>query len=176
MTSIDSDAGLVQSYADFAGLARLRGQAHGNEVDATRATAQQFEAMFIQMMLKSMRAASFRSDLVESQTLETYEAMQDQELSVQMAKRGALGIAGMLERQLTQMKSGAQPPATSGDTSSSSDGRSTLPNVNKSFSIVPAPPAAMALQPAARAGIPLRDAARPSIKNLEPAYRVLNRD
>ena len=65
MPSIDSDAGLVQSYADFAGLARLRGQAHGNEVDATRATAQQFEAMFIQQIMKTMREAGFHGIATE---------------------------------------------------------------------------------------------------------------
>jgi len=92
------------SYHDFAGLGRLRGQAHKDSDAATRETAQQFEAMFIQMMMKPMREAAFKSDLVESQSLETYQGLYDKELSMQMARRGALGVADMLTAQLARAK------------------------------------------------------------------------
>ena len=57
------------SYLDFAGLARLRGQARADSTSAARATAQQFEAMFIQMMMKSMREATPKSDFMQEETL-----------------------------------------------------------------------------------------------------------
>jgi flagellar protein FlgJ len=87
---------------DFAGLGELRGKAQQNDDQALRETAQQFEALFIQMMLKSMRDANnvMKSDLVESQAAETYEGMYDKEMSVQMSKRNTLGMADMLVRQL----------------------------------------------------------------------------
>jgi len=102
---------LANSYLDFAGLARLRGEAHRSSSAANRETAQQFEAMFIQMMMKSMRDASFKGELLESSALETFQGMQDREISVQMAKRGGLGIADMLEKQFAQQAQQAQRPA-----------------------------------------------------------------
>ena len=92
----------ARSYLDFAGLGELRGKAQQNDDQALRETAQQFEALFIQMMLKSMRDANnvMKSDLVESQAAETYEGMYDKEMSVQMSKRNTLGMADMLVRQL----------------------------------------------------------------------------
>ena len=56
MTAAASDSAFV--YTDIQGLAGLRYKARQNSPDATREAAQQFEAVFIQMMLKSMRAAS----------------------------------------------------------------------------------------------------------------------
>ena len=92
----------ARSYLDFAGLGELRGKAQQNDDQALRETAQQFEALFIQMMLKSMREANnvMKSDLVESQAAETFEGMYDKEMSVQMAKRNTMGLADMLVRQL----------------------------------------------------------------------------
>ena len=92
----------ARSYLDFAGLGELRGKAQQNDDQALRETAQQFEALFIQMMLKSMRDANnvMKSDLVESQAAETFEGMYDKEMSVQMAKRNTMGLADMLVRQL----------------------------------------------------------------------------
>jgi flagellar protein FlgJ len=91
----------ARSYLDFAGLGALRGRATQNQSAALDETAKQFEAMFIQMMLKSMREASFESGLVQSDAMDSYRDMMDKELAVQLAKRGALGIANMLKQQLT---------------------------------------------------------------------------
>ncbi|MGA0955527.1 MAG: hypothetical protein ACO3SN_07120 [Burkholderiaceae bacterium] len=63
----------AQSYLDFAGLGALRGRATQNQGAALDETAKQFEAMFIQMMLKSMREASFDSDLVKSDAMDSYK-------------------------------------------------------------------------------------------------------
>ena len=48
----------AKSYMDFSGLGELRGKAQQGDDRALRETAQQFEALFIQMMLKSMREAN----------------------------------------------------------------------------------------------------------------------
>ena len=92
----------AKSYNDFTALGELRGKAQRNEAGAMRESAEQFEALFIQMMLKSMREANnvMKSDLVESQAAETFEGMYDKEMSVQMAKRNTMGLADMLVRQL----------------------------------------------------------------------------
>ena len=94
------------SYLDFNGLANLRGQANQNNPEALKQTAQQFEGIFIQMMLKSMRDASsvMKSDLNESHEMNTYQDMYDKELSVQMSKRNQLGFADMIVKQVSQSK------------------------------------------------------------------------
>ena len=92
------------SYLDFAGLRQLRGKAHGDGASAARETSQQFEAMFIQMMMKSMRDATPKSDFMKSDATDTYQELYDKEISTQMAKRGAFGIGDMLTRQLAQVQ------------------------------------------------------------------------
>jgi flagellar protein FlgJ len=88
------------SYLDFNNLGRLKGQAAKDGKSAARETAQQFEALFLQMMMKSMRDASFKSDLVESQAKDTFEGMFDKEVSLAMAKKNTLGLADMLIKNM----------------------------------------------------------------------------
>lgn len=88
------------SYLDFDALGRLKGQAAKDGKSAARETAQQFEALFLQMMMKSMRDASFKSDLVESQAKDTFEGMFDKEVSLAMAKKNTLGLADMLIKNM----------------------------------------------------------------------------
>ena len=96
----------ARSYLDFQGLGELRGQAARDGKSALRETAQQFEALFLQMMMKSMRDSIEKSDLTSSPHADTFEAMFDKEVSMAMAKRGAVGLADMLvEVQSRQMGS-----------------------------------------------------------------------
>ena len=100
----------ARSYLDFEGLSQLRGQARKDERGALKETAQQFEAMFIQMMMKSMREAVVKSDLVESSGKDTFEAMFDREVSVQLSKRNTMGLADVLVQ--TQSRPSAPAPST----------------------------------------------------------------
>ena len=102
-----------KSYADFGALGELRGKAQRNDKSALRDSAEQFEALFIQMMLKSMRDASnvMKSDMFKSHALETFEGMYDKELSMSMAKRNALGFADLMVKQLSQ----PQTPASTAE-------------------------------------------------------------
>ena len=85
---------------DFAGLAQLRaGALRGNE-KVTKEVAQQFESIFINMMLKSMREATDRSGLLDSEAIKTYESMFDQQMSTELAANGTFGIAQALQNQL----------------------------------------------------------------------------
>lgn len=89
-----------RSYLDFDGLGQLKGQARQDAKAATRETAQQFEGLFIQMMMKSMREATVKSDLSDSSGKDTFEGMFDKEVATQMAKRNTLGIADMLVKNM----------------------------------------------------------------------------
>jgi flagellar protein FlgJ len=94
------DTSTAKSYMDFSGLGELRGKAVQNQDKALKETAQQFEGMFIQMMMKSMREANngFKDEENESSARETFEGMFDKEVSLQMAKRGAMGVGDFMER------------------------------------------------------------------------------
>jgi flagellar protein FlgJ len=106
------DTSAARSYTDFTGLGELRGKAQKDQNSALRESAQQFEGLFIQMMLKSMREANepMKDDENKSHALETFEGMFDKEVSLQMSKRGALGVADFMERAVKQ-----QAPAPSTD-------------------------------------------------------------
>ena len=85
---------------DFAGLAQMRAGAVQGEEKVTKEVAQQFESIFINMMLKSMRDATERSGLLDSEATKTYESMFDQQMSTELAGKGTFGIAQALQNQL----------------------------------------------------------------------------
>jgi flagellar protein FlgJ len=150
------------SYLDFGGLGKLKGQARTDAKSATRETAQQFEAMFLQMMMKSMRDASPKSDLVESAGKDTFEAMFDKEVSVSMAKRNTLGIADLLVKHMPDT---AVPPVS---TAAMLEARN---NQNKhGMALHPEPAKGMSLQaPApALAALPRTGLPMPLLQRLAP--------
>lgn len=62
--------------------------------------AREFESLLLHMMIKAMRQSVQRSDLFgDSQHLETYEMLQDQELAKSMARGRGIGFAEMIVRQ-----------------------------------------------------------------------------
>lgn len=96
---------------DPQGLAGLKRAAKEENPSATtlRQVAGQFEALFMQMMLKSMREASFGDDLFGSNSGNFYRDMYDQQLSLLLAKKQGIGLGDMLVRQL-----GGDPGALAG--------------------------------------------------------------
>jgi len=88
------------SYLDFGALGRLKGEASRDPTQAVRQTAEQFEAYFLQQMMKSMRDTIEKSDLVESNNMEMYQDLMDKEVAMKMVKRGGIGVANMLEKQM----------------------------------------------------------------------------
>ena len=88
-------------YNDMGALADLRGRARANPSKAVEEVAQQFEALFIQMMLKSMRDAVEDGGLFGSDQLDTYQQMADQQTALDMASKGGIGLAEALVAQLS---------------------------------------------------------------------------
>ena len=60
----------------------------------------QFEALFVQQMMKSMRDAVPKSDLIQSDHLETYQSMADQQMALNLSQQGGIGLARMLVEQM----------------------------------------------------------------------------
>lgn len=79
------------------GLKRAAGQ---QSPGALRAAAQQMEGIFVQMMMKSMRDASFKDELMHSQSAEMFTAMHDQQIAQNIAGSGQLGFADLMVKQL----------------------------------------------------------------------------
>lgn len=91
------------TYTDINGLARLKLQAQKPSEATLREVASQFEAMFIQMMLKSGRDAKLTEDgLFDNHESELYRDMFDKQVSLELAKSKGIGIGDMLVRQLRQ--------------------------------------------------------------------------
>lgn len=104
-------------YTDLNSLQTIK---HNKDRDqALRQVAQQFEGLFINMMLKSMRDANavFEKDsLFNSGETSFYRDMYDHQLALTMAhgKRGGIGIADAMYRQLS---SNHKPQSSSADVS-----------------------------------------------------------
>src|SRR5699024_5268938 len=71
-----------------------------NSPEAVRESARQFEALFMNMLLKSMRAATPQDGVFDSEQSRMYTSMLDQQLSQTMSQRG-VGLADVLIRQLS---------------------------------------------------------------------------
>jgi flagellar protein FlgJ len=93
-------ANAVPSIFDMSSLAGLKGAARKDDPKALKAAAQQFEAMFMQMVLKSMRDATPREGMLDSEQTRMYEQLLDQQLGQVLASRGSLGLSNMIEKQL----------------------------------------------------------------------------
>lgn len=86
--------------ADVKGLAELRTAVRQNPREGLRVAAQQFEALFMQMMLKSMRDATPQDGMFDSDQTRFYTSMFDQQLAQNLSAKGATGLARLIEQQL----------------------------------------------------------------------------
>jgi len=101
------------NFTDFAALTRLKAAARMDKRASTSTVARQFETLFTQMMLKSMRSASLGSGILDSDQSKQYRDLADSQLAMSLSNRGnGLGIAKMLERQLLghEVKDAATTP------------------------------------------------------------------
>ncbi|HFQ92156.1 MAG TPA: flagellar assembly peptidoglycan hydrolase FlgJ [Chromatiales bacterium] len=96
-------------YNDMQGLSRLRGDARQESPEAIRAVAREFEAIFMQMMLKNMRQASLGEGIMDSDQGKFYQEMFDKQIAASLARKEGLGLADIMVRQLTRDRAGARP-------------------------------------------------------------------
>lgn len=96
---------------DLQGLQRLKQTAREDASAGLKEASQQFEALFLQMMLKSMREASPQSGLLDSDQTRMYTEMMDQQWAQHLSGRG-LGLAEQLANQLEMRGQVAAQPAS----------------------------------------------------------------
>lgn len=112
-----SDFSGATTYTDVNALAALKRDP--NSPEALSAVAQQVEALFLQMMLKSMRDAT-AAEATDSNEMGMYQDMFDKQVALSISQHGDLGIGRLLKRQLegksargtVRSSSGAPAPAT----------------------------------------------------------------
>ena len=100
---------MTKSHLDFAGLSDLKVRAKQDQAGSAQEVGRQFEAMFVNMVFKSVREANvpMKSDLMSSASLDTFEQMYHQELSQVMAQKGLFGLGDWLAEQVNgQAQSG----------------------------------------------------------------------
>ncbi|OCG10300.1 flagellar rod assembly protein/muramidase FlgJ [Gilliamella sp. wkB178] len=90
---------------DLTGLNQLKQHAAKGSTESVKQVAQQFESLFMNMMMQSMRKAVPQSGLFNQSSSQLFTAMFDQQIAQQAAGKG-LGLADMLTKQLT---GGASP-------------------------------------------------------------------
>ncbi|MBI3525166.1 MAG: flagellar assembly peptidoglycan hydrolase FlgJ [Betaproteobacteria bacterium] len=92
-----------QFSLDVNGLTALKRQVRENSPGAIKAASQQFEALFLQMVLKSMREATPQDGMFDSDQSRMYQSLMDQQLAqVLTAKGGGTGLAALIEKQLSR--------------------------------------------------------------------------
>lgn len=90
---------------DTQSLEQLRVQARQSPDQALKAAAQQFESVFLNMMLKSMREATPQDGIFDSEQTRMFTGMLDQQLAQSMASRG-VGLADIMVKQLSRSMGG----------------------------------------------------------------------
>lgn len=117
----------VQSAQD------LRGQFAKNPQEGLKAAAQQFETMFLQMVMKSMRDTVPDDGMLNSEQSKFYTSLLDQQMAQNLSTSGkGVGFAKLIEQQLGRSLAtpqGESPPAGAANTAANglplaaSDGR-----------------------------------------------------
>ncbi len=87
--------------SDAHSLDQLRRAATQDPAKAVKQVATQFEALFMQMVLKSMRDATPKSGMLDSNEQQTYASMLDEQLAQKIAA-GGTGLADVIARQLSR--------------------------------------------------------------------------
>jgi flagellar protein FlgJ len=138
---------------DVQSVAALRMRADSGDPAVLKAAAKQFEAMFIQTMLKTVRQTHFTSEgdvFGDSSSLKLYQELLDQQWSQAIAGGKGFGLADILVKKLT-MESQASAAAASetaakAGAENAKTGMSTVIRTESSISMAPS---ATPAQPAA---------------------------
>src|SRR3984885_1268046 len=105
------DTSAATTYTDVKGLAALKRDP--NSPEAISAVAKQVEALFLQMMLKSMRDANSAEE-TNSNEMGMYQDMFDKQVALSISQHADLGISRLLKRQLAGKPAPAAPKLTPG--------------------------------------------------------------
>ena len=112
---MDSDFSNAKIYSDLAGLSQLKISAKERSPEALEEIASQFESLFLQMMLSTMREATQTSELFNSNQMQFYQDFYDKQIALKLGERSNIGIADMIVRQLNANVTDSQKPTELND-------------------------------------------------------------
>jgi len=87
-------------YLDSNSLTDLKRQADQHSDAALRGVAQQFEALFLQQMLKTMRDAELSPGIFDSDQSKMYTEFYDKQLALTLSSNRGIGLAEKLYQDL----------------------------------------------------------------------------
>ncbi|MEH6651597.1 MAG: flagellar assembly peptidoglycan hydrolase FlgJ [Motiliproteus sp.] len=94
----------IKSYTDLHELNKLKQAGRDDDPRALQAVAEQFESLFLNMLLKNMRQANeaiSKDGLFDSSEGKFYQEMMDQQLAMSMSAGKGIGLSEVLVRQLS---------------------------------------------------------------------------
>lgn len=91
-------------YTDFNGLAKLKTEAKKESPEALKEVAKQFESIFLNNVLKSMREAKLADGAMDNDQSKFYNDMYDQQLAVHLSGSPGVGLADLIVKQLSPAK------------------------------------------------------------------------
>lgn len=103
----------ASNYNDINALQSIKHGNGGSQEERLDAVAQQFESVFVSMMLKGMRDANkvfSEGNMLQSSQTEMYQQMFDSQMAVTLSTSKGLGLADVIKRQLSKgsMPAGAE--------------------------------------------------------------------
>jgi peptidoglycan hydrolase FlgJ len=129
----------ANTYSDPNGLAALKKDP--NSPAALHAVAQQVDALFLQMMLKSMRDANAAAGEGDSNEMGMYQDMFDKQIALTMSQHQDLGLGSLLTRQIAaRAAAGGATPAPADDHTAP---RPAAAPSSSAPPVAPAPPTSM---------------------------------
>ncbi|WP_374414647.1 rod-binding protein [Novosphingobium colocasiae] len=91
------------SIPTLTGMTGLAASPAAGDREKLKATARQFEALFMRQMLAAARATDFGGDdLLGSSAMQTFRQMQDDHMADVTAQTGTLGLASIIEAQIAR--------------------------------------------------------------------------
>ena len=101
MSAIGGSTGYLQTLAALNPASVMRGAAPKTREEALQKVTQEFEAVFINELMKQMRKTDFSGGLFgEDRAMKIYGEMRDESFAAEMAKAGGMGIGKMLYQEL----------------------------------------------------------------------------
>lgn len=104
-SNMKSKLEMSRSVHDLGSLDNLRSAAKSGDKGALEEAAKQFEAIFVQMLLKSMRKAqealADKDSPFNSEQVKFYRDMHDQQLATDMSTSGSIGLADVIVQQMS---------------------------------------------------------------------------
>lgn len=96
---------MSRNYHDMGSVNKLREAAQSGDEGALEEAAKQFEAIFVQMMLKSMRKAqdalADKDSPFSTEQVKFYREMHDKQLATDLSANGSIGLAEVIMQQMS---------------------------------------------------------------------------